>query len=234
MASLLEMRNPAAAAAGVALVEAHNLSRTFGGGAGRVNALVSATCSVAPADRIAVVGASGSGKSTLLHLLAGLDVPTAGSISWPALGPRDTLRPAHVAVVFQAPSLLAPLSVVENVELPLLLGGANASIARAAAHAALERLELRDLSEKLPQELSGGQAQRVALARALAHQPRLILADEPTGQLDQRTAQLVLDELLAALDDSSSALVVATHDLAVAGRMHSLWRMRHGTLEVDG
>ena len=213
-----------------ALVEAHGLGRVYQRGTTRVVALASATCRVQPGDCIAVVGPSGSGKSTLLHLLGGLDEPTSGSIVWPALGPRETLRPAHVAYVFQAPSLLPALSVVENVELPLLLGDGDATTERAAALEALSRLDLYALADRLPEELSGGQAQRVALARALASRPRLLLADEPTGQLDHATAAQMLDVLLASLDRTRTALVVATHDAAVSSRMHTVWRMRHGTL----
>jgi putative ABC transport system ATP-binding protein/lipoprotein-releasing system ATP-binding protein len=178
------------------------------------------------------VGPSGSGKSTLLHLIGGLDAPSSGEISWPALGKRETLRPEKVAFVFQSPSLLAPLSVVENVEMPLLLGGADTGLAREAALGALSRIELADIANKLPEELSGGQAQRVAMARALAYRPRLILADEPTGQLDHPTAQRLFDALLSSLEDTDTTLVVATHDLAVAGLMRRVWRMQHGVLEV--
>ena len=214
------------------LAAASAASRAYGVGGSAVRALASATCSIAPAARIAVVGASGSGKSTLLHLLAGLDNPTSGSVDWPALGKRSGLRPALVGMVFQAPSLLAPLSVVENVELPLLLGHASAAAARQAARRALDQLQLGELADKLPHELSGGQAQRVAFARALAHRPRLILADEPTGQLDQHTARLAFDVVLSALDGTDTALVVATHDLAIARRMRTIWRMHHGVLEI--
>ena len=115
------------------LAAAQDVSRAYGVGGSAVRALASATCSIAPAARIAVVGASGSGKSTLLHLLAGPDMPTSGSVSWPALGQRAELRPALVGMVFQTPSLLPPLSVVENIELPLLLGQASPAVARAAA-----------------------------------------------------------------------------------------------------
>jgi putative ABC transport system ATP-binding protein/lipoprotein-releasing system ATP-binding protein len=234
MTSLLhELRANAAPAASRTLAVAQDVSRTYGVGDSAVRALTSATCSIAPAARIAVVGASGSGKSTLLHLLAGLDTPTAGRVAWPALGLHERLRPTHVGVVFQAPSLLAPLSIVENVELPMLLASTDPHSAHVAALAALEQLRLADLADKLPQELSGGQAQRVALARAVAQRPRLILADEPTGQLDQHTAQLAFDELLGAIADTRTALVVATHDAHVAARMHSVWRMRHGVLETS-
>jgi putative ABC transport system ATP-binding protein/lipoprotein-releasing system ATP-binding protein len=199
-----------------------------------VTALLSATCRVAPGDRIALVGPSGSGKSTLLHLMAGLDVPTSGTISWPALGAREALRPAKVAIVFQMPSLLPWLSVVENVELPLVLASIGSGLARAAALDAMARMDLVSLANRLSDELSGGQAQRVAIARALAPRPPLILADEPTGQLDRRTAMDVLDALSRALTGTSAAVVVATHDSAVAERMTTVWRMDHGTLEVLG
>ena len=129
------------------------------------------------------------------------------------------------------PSLVPSLTVIENVELPLLLQKVDPAPARTAAHAALERVELAALAEKLPEELSGGQAQRVAVARALAAQPRLILADEPTGQLDRPTAQHLFDLLLAALAGTTTALVVATHDRAVAERLDTIWQMRQGVLE---
>jgi putative ABC transport system ATP-binding protein/lipoprotein-releasing system ATP-binding protein len=210
-----------------------NVERTYVHGKIPVAALVSATGAIRPGDRIALMGPSGSGKSTLLHLLAGLDKPTSGSIKWPALGMRETLRPGKVGLVFQVPSLLPQLTVGENVELPLLLGQDSAEKARAAALDALDRIELRSISEKLPEELSGGQAQRVAVARALASQPKLILADEPTGQLDQPTAQHLFDVLLASLEGTQTALLVATHDRSVAERMNVIWRMDHGILEVN-
>lgn len=214
------------------LVQIQNGGRTYSRGKTPVVALASATCTVQLRDRIALVGPSGSGKSTLLHLLGGLDTPTSGTISWPALGARESLRPTQVGLVFQTPSLLAPLTVVENVEIPLLLGQASVEKARAAALDALNRIGLIAIADKLPEELSGGQAQRVAIARALATQPKLILADEPTGQLDHPTAQHLFDVLLASLEDTDIALVVATHDMTVAERMHKIWHMQHGTLEV--
>lgn len=217
--------------ASVALAMAQHARRMYQRGAAPVAALQEATCVIAPGERIALVGRSGSGKSTLLHLLGGLDVPTSGMIAWPALGMRETLRPSQIAFVFQMPSLLPPLTVVENVELPLLLGGIDQSAARAAAHDALERIDLKPLADQLPEELSGGQAQRVAVARALAYRPRLILADEPTGQLDRPTAQHLFDILLAALAGTDTALVVATHDRSVAERLEQSWHMRQGVLE---
>jgi putative ABC transport system ATP-binding protein/lipoprotein-releasing system ATP-binding protein len=131
------------------------------------------------------------------------------------------------------PSLLPPLTVVENVELPLLLLQMPAVKARESALLALQKISLESLAYKLPEELSGGQAQRVAVARALAHQPRVILADEPTGQLDHATASRMLDVLLASLEGTDTALVIATHDMEVAGRMDTIWHMNKGILEVN-
>ena len=213
------------------LASMHNAGRTYIRGKSSVLALVSASGTIQTGNRIALVGQSGSGKSTLLHLLAGIDTPTSGDITWPALGPRETLRPGKVGVVFQSQSLLAPFTVVENVEVPLLLAQVNPQEARKAALNALERVRLTALVDKLPEELSGGQAQRVAVARALASRPRLILADEPTGQLDHPTAQYLFDVLLASLEGTDTALVVATHDMTIAERMHTIWHMQHGHLE---
>jgi predicted ABC-type transport system involved in lysophospholipase L1 biosynthesis ATPase subunit len=128
---------------------------------------------------------------------------------------------------------LAPLDVLENVALPLLLAGAGQAAANEAAHSALDALGLDAVAAKLPDELSGGQAQRVAIARALAGSPRLILADEPTGQLDHDTATAVVDTLIAAATRSSAALVIATHDQNIARRFATRWRVADGRLFID-
>jgi len=214
------------------LVRCVQLARTYRTGRAAVAALQDATCEVAHGERIALVGPSGSGKSTLLHLMAGLDRPTAGQITWPALGDRETLRPGPVGIVFQGPSLLAPLDVVENVALPLLLEGADRDAATSRARRALERLGIGELAAKLPEELSGGQAQRVAVARVLAATPQLILADEPTGQLDATTASHVVDVLFAAADRAGAALVVSTHDPRVARRLPQRWEISDGRLRA--
>jgi putative ABC transport system ATP-binding protein/lipoprotein-releasing system ATP-binding protein len=215
-----------------AIVLANCLSRVFTTGARRVSALAEASCSVWPGDRIAIIGASGSGKSTLLNLLAGLDSPTAGVVSWPALGAASELRPCKVSVVFQAASLLPSLTAQENVALPLLLSS-GADDAQLVAREALERLGLADLAAKLPEELSGGQAQRVAMARAICGRPKLIIADEPTGQLDGATAKNLFDRVLETIAPES-ALVVATHDETIAARMPIVWRMKDGRLSTRG
>jgi ABC-type lipoprotein export system ATPase subunit len=213
------------------LVLCRGVARTFGRGAAATVALQPTDCEVWPGARIALTGPSGSGKSTLLHLLAGLDQPTGGEICWPALGDSTALRPGPVGVVFQGPSLLSPLTVEENAALPLVLDGMRDEEAHRGAREALERLGLGELAAKLPEEISGGQAQRAAVARALAGRPRLILADEPTGQLDRASGAAVVEVLLAAAEHTSAALVVATHDPAVAERLSERWRMHSGRLE---
>jgi putative ABC transport system ATP-binding protein/lipoprotein-releasing system ATP-binding protein len=215
-----------------AAVVCSGAGRTYGSGNAATVALQPTDCTIEIGERVALVGPSGSGKSTLLHLMAGLDTPTVGTIEWPALGTRDELRPGPVAVIFQGPSLLAPLNVVENVALPLILGGATASQANERAIAALEALDLADLRDKLPEEISGGQAQRVAVARGLVGHPQLILADEPTGQLDRASGVVVVDVLLAAAQRAGAALVVATHDPAVAERLDERWEMHSGRLQT--
>jgi len=208
-------------------------ARTYGRGPAATVALQPVDCEIHPNARLALVGPSGSGKSTLLHLLAGLDTPTRGVVEWPAIGDRAQLRPGPVAVVFQGPALMPALSVVENVALPLVLAGETSEQANLEAQAALERLGLAELAEQLPEEISGGQSQRVAVARALAGRPRLILADEPTGQLDSARAAEVVDVLLDAAEHSDAALLVSTHDLAVAARLRDRWEIHGGRLETE-
>ncbi len=215
---------------GLELVVLEGIARTFGHGPSAVVALHGVSTEVHPGERIAVVGVSGSGKSTLLQILAGIDEPSAGEVRWPALGDRASLRPRQVGLVLQGPSLLPPLDVAENVALPLLLGGVEPAAAAIEADLALARLDLSDLATKLPGELSGGQSQRVAVARCLASRPRLLLADEPTGQLDHATGGQVVDALFEAAGGSGAALVVATHDPEVADRFDRRWDIVDGEL----
>ncbi len=212
------------------LVVCTSVDRTYGHGSAATVALAPTDCEVRAGDRIALVGPSGSGKSTLLHLMAGLDTPTHGQITWPAIGARGDLQPGRVAVIFQGPSLLPALTVRENVALALVLDGMRDADARDTADDALALLDLATLADKLPEEISGGQAQRVAVARALAGNPVLILADEPTGQLDRANGAIVVDVLLDAAEHAGAALVVATHDPTVAGRFATRWEMHSGHL----
>jgi ABC-type lipoprotein export system ATPase subunit len=215
------------------LVRCEGVARTYGSGPTATVALQATDCEVFAGQRIGLIGPSGSGKSTLLHLMAGLDEPTVGKVSWPAIGARDELRPGRVAVIFQGPSLLPPLTVLENVALPLVIGGMTDHQAREIAQSALATLNLEELHDKLPEEISGGQAQRVAVARALAGEPTLILADEPTGQLDRTNGAAVVDVLLAASEHAGSALVISTHDLAVSARLPERWEMHSGVINTN-
>jgi ABC-type lipoprotein export system ATPase subunit len=228
---LLEVDRVADASA--AVVRARGLSRTYGSGDAEVRALRDASFEIRSGDRIALVGPSGSGKTTLLHLTAALDRPTEGTIEWPALGLAEGLRPGRIGLVFQGPSMLPPLDVEENVAVPLLLLNRPEGEAKAAAGQMLERFGLLDVRTKLPEELSGGQSQRAALARALATGPRLLLADEPTGQQDQATAERVMQVLLDEALEGDIALLVATHDARVAERMDRQWRISDGVLETE-
>jgi putative ABC transport system ATP-binding protein len=212
------------------LVRGSGLSRTYGQGPAAVVAVHQVDCAVRSTSRLALTGRSGSGKSTLLHMLAGLDRPTTGELSWPGLGGSPAGRPGVVGVVFQGPSLLAPLDVTENVALPLLLAGSSPAESRSMASDALRRAGIADLAGKLPEELSGGQAQRVAVARVLASGPRLILADEPTGQLDAAHRDEVVSLLIDTADALGAGLVIATHDARVADRLPERWIMDDGRI----
>ncbi|HNY20878.1 MAG TPA: ABC transporter ATP-binding protein [Treponemataceae bacterium] len=197
-----------------------------------IEALKTASCKILPRARIAIVGPSGSGKSTLLHLMAALDSQTTGMVSWPALG-TGRLRPAKIGYIPQEQSLVSTLTVSENVELPLIIMGKTRNVAASETMNILETLGLLEIAAKLPAEISGGQQKRAAMARALAARPEIILADEPTGQLDHETANLFLDAVLAYIGGMETALVIATHDREAARRMETTWKIRHGILETE-
>lgn len=190
-----------------------------------------------PGERVALLGASGSGKSTLLHLLAGLDVPTAGEVT--LAGARlDTLNAAAAArlrnralgFVYQFHHLLMEFSAAENVALPLMIGGMNARRAQREARALLARVGLADHAGKRPAKLSGGERQRVAIARALATRPAVVLADEPTGNLDEATGAEVYELILELNREAGTAFVVATHDVALARAAGRILRLERGRL----
>ncbi|MCR4435819.1 MAG: ATP-binding cassette domain-containing protein [Clostridiales bacterium] len=214
-------------------IKVENAVRTYNQGGIRVEALKSASCRVLPHDRIAVVGPSGSGKSSLLHIMGGLDKPTTGSVSWPLLGGPESLRPGRLGFVSQTRSLVSSLNVLENIALPLLLLDHDYEEAKNTAEDLLRIMGLMDIANKQPDELSGGQLQRAAVARALSTRPKVILADEPTGQLDHTTADHLLGVLFEHIRDTDTALVIATHDRDVARRMDKKWKMQYGILEVE-
>jgi putative ABC transport system ATP-binding protein len=218
-------------------VTVRGLRKTFGSGTGRVEALAGVDLDVAPGEFLAVTGPSGSGKSTLLHLIAGLDVPDAGTV-W--VGGTDLsgldedgralLRREKIGVVFQAFNLLDVFTAEENVALPLALAGRPARAAVARAAAALERVGLAHRRTHRPAELSGGEQQRVAVARALVIEPLLLLADEPTGSLDSDSAARVIDLLRGLADERRRAIVLVTHDPVQAARADREMRMSDGRL----
>ena len=216
------------------VVSCDGVSRTFGNGPGAVVAVHGTTCSIPPRARIALVGPSGSGKSTLLHLMAGLERPTTGHVAWPSLSGDLHERASQIAIVFQSPSLVPTLDVIENVALPLDISGTEPRDICERVRDALATVGVADLAAKLPEELSGGQAQRVAVARVLAQRPRLLLADEPTGSLDHDTGTRVVTALLAAADRLGAALVITTHDTSVADRLTTRWSMHEGRLVTSG
>jgi len=211
------------------LAVATDLWRSFQRERGVVAAVQGCSFRINAGETIAIMGPSGCGKTTLLNLIAGLDVPSSGRMEWPGLGSSDTLRPERIGVVFQSANLMPALSAVENVELPILLG--NGIEAEARALAALAVFGVETLASKLPEQLSGGQAERIAVARAIVTNPELIVADEPTGQLDQAGAAILVDRLRAWGQQTGSAIIIATHDERVAAKMSRIWWMRHGKLE---
>jgi len=194
----------------------------------RITPVREVTATIEQGSRTVVTGPSGSGKTTLLHLCAGLDVPTSGSVAWPSFDHGPAV-PGLIGVVFQAPSLITWLSAKANVAVPLLAGDVAPDEALARAHDMLARFGLKDLADRFPSELSGGQAQRVALARALVTRPAVVLADEPTGQLDGATGASAIDTLLDACDEET-AVLVATHDERIVSRFSSRWLMVDGAL----
>lgn len=208
-----------------ALVTCAGTALTFGRDARAVVAVHGANLTIRPGDRLAIVGSSGSGKTSLLHLIAGLERPTTGTVTRAA-----GLEPSEIGLVFQNDSLIPALNVLENAALPMILADRPETEAQQAALTALAQVGVQNLADRLPEEISGGQAQRVAVARVLSQAPRLILADEPTGRLDHASGARVLDALLAAADLTRAALVVTTHDPSVAARLAQRRTMRGGRL----
>lgn len=202
----------------------------------RVRALDDVSFEAAPGEFIGLVGRSGCGKSTLLHLAGAMDFPTSGVVTIDGASTSELsdamltrLRREKVGFVFQSFQLLHTLSVIENVELPLLLAGHSG--ARGIAQERLAWVELDGLGARLPHQLSGGQMQRVAIARALVHSPRILLADEPTGNLDSATGNLILDLLRRLTFEHKTATLMATHSGEAASVCTSILRLKDGRIE---
>ncbi len=220
------------------LLSARGLSKAYREGDRTLAVLTAVDLKIAPGEQIALIGRSGSGKSTLLNLLGGIDQPDAGEIAirgtaFSHLGERERtlFRRRHIGFIYQAFNLIPTLSALENVALPLELNGAEGEDAEAQAVALLDRIGLGQRARAFPDRLSGGEQQRVAIARALVHQPALVLADEPTGNLDARTGRQVLDLLAELFTDHGSGLLIVTHSQEVAQRADRVLSLDDGHLQ---
>jgi putative ABC transport system ATP-binding protein len=228
--------NPDSQAAPTPLLSAEGVSREYV--RGRCVALCDVTLSIAPGEYLAIVGPSGSGKSTLLHLLCGIDRPTSGRVLYEGRQPRTPgewarLRARKIGFVFQAFNLLPTLTARQNVEVAMFGITAGAAERRRRADELLSRVGLQARAGHRPSELSGGEKQRLAIARSLANSPRALVADEPTGNLDSRAAGEILELLEEIHRREGAALVIVTHDAAIARRAGRIVALRDGRI-VDG
>lgn len=223
----------------VPVVEMHGITKVYGHGEAEVRAVDGVSLTIDQGEYVAIMGASGSGKSTLMNIIGALDVATSGSyrIDGVDIGDLDDdalslVRNRRIGFIFQAFNLIPRMSAAANVELPLMYRGVRRGERRRRALAALEKVGLADRSHHQPNELSGGQQQRVAVARALAMEPSLMLADEPTGNLDSRSTADVLD-LLDQIHAEGKTIVIITHEDEVAARASRVVTLRDGRIESD-
>ncbi len=219
------------------LLSAKNLSKTYKEGKMVTEVLKDVSLDIYPKSLLAIIGSSGSGKSTLLHLLGGLDQPTSGEIMFKSqqlnrLSEQEKarLRNQEIGFVYQFHHLLPDFTALENVAMPLLIGGVSPSEAKKRAMVMLESVNLVKRANHRPAELSGGERQRVAIGRALINNPALVMADEPTGNLDKSTADAIFDLLVKLNREHGTAFLVVTHDLALANKLDQQLIMSDGQL----
>jgi putative ABC transport system ATP-binding protein len=224
----------------MAVLETRDLKKVYGDGEARVDALRGVSLSIDPGQMVAIMGPSGSGKSTLLALLGAVDKPTSGHVILEGTDlatlnddQRTLIRRRRLGFIFQAFNLLPTLSAAENISLPLELDGVSAAEGRRRAMEALELVDLGRRHDHLPGEMSGGEQQRVAVARALVIRPAVVLADEPTGNLDSVNSQKVTALLRRLVDEEGQTVVMVTHDHAVADAADRLIRLRDGCIEEE-
>lgn len=221
------------------VVDMHDITKVYGSGEAEVRAVDGVSLTVEAGEYVAIMGASGSGKSTLMNIIGALDVATSGvyRIDGVDIGDLDDdalslVRNRRIGFIFQAFNLIPRMSAVANVELPLMYRGVRRGVRRQRALAALAQVGLADRSHHQPNELSGGQQQRVAVARALAMEPSLMLADEPTGNLDSKSTADVLD-LFDRIHSEGKTIVIITHEDEVAARAERVVTLRDGRIESD-
>ncbi|CZO85813.1 TPA: lipoprotein-releasing ABC transporter ATP-binding protein LolD [Legionella pneumophila subsp. pneumophila] len=219
------------------ILTSQKLYKSYHDGTSTVEVLKGVDLAITKGDRIAIIGPSGSGKSTLLHLLGGLDKPTSGliilgNVNWQKINEKQRcqLRNQQLGFVYQFHHLLPEFTALENVMMPLLLAGMAVKDAEEKAINMLEQVGLKPRLTHKPAQLSGGERQRVAIARALVHQPHCVLADEPTGNLDEATASKVFDLMLELNKKMNTALVIVTHDQRIAERMDRVLVLHEGSL----
>ena len=213
------------------------LKRSFKQGEREIHVLNGASTELLPGQAVALVGPSGAGKSTLLHIAGLLETPDAGSVIVAGRdcsklddGDRTRIRRAEIGFIYQFHQLLPEFSAMENVMLPQMIMGSSRRVAQERAKALLSNLGLAERLDHRPTQLSGGEQQRTAICRALANKPKLILADEPTGNLDPKTSEVVFRELIGLFKSEGVAALIATHNLELASRMDRVLKMEHGQL----